>query len=197
MVKNVLIEKVNKLIATLFEDEKPVVQLAQYTLEDGTVIEYEALEVGKAVFAVTPEGNSPLADGSYMIDGKDVDVVGGLIESVEEKEKPAEDVVEEVIEVPMEEQIANLKSELELAKENAITTLKAEYEEKIVQLKADYETKIKTEKEKIKVELEKIITLSKESKVVQAPVEDKSEKVFYTKNDLIAMELEEKRKAKK
>jgi hypothetical protein len=46
-------------------------------------------------------------------------------------------------------------------------------------------------------EIEKVILLSKESKVVQAPVEDKSEKVFLTKNDLIAMDLEDKRKAKK
>lgn len=109
------------------------VELASATLVDGTIVEVEGeLEVGKALFVVTEEGNIQAPSGQHeTTDGYIITVdEAGIITAIEEKapeaEAPAEEVVVEEASFsndlvnsiasmiqPMVEDIKTLKSELE------------------------------------------------------------------------------------
>jgi len=109
------------------------VELASATLVDGTIVEVEGeLEVGKALFVVTEEGNIAAPAGQHeTTDGYIITVdEAGIITAIEEKapeaEAPAEEVVVEEASFsndlvnsianmiqPMVEDIKTLKSELE------------------------------------------------------------------------------------
>jgi len=108
----------------LNEQEETVgtkVELAQATLENGTVIEADSFEAGKEVFIVTEEEKVALPVGDYTLeDGKILKVEEeGIIASIEDA--TAEDVEEEMAEVGdwegMEKRIQNL--------EDAVADLKA------------------------------------------------------------------------
>lgn len=110
------------------------VELASATLVDGTIVEVEGeLEVGKALFVVTEEGNIAAPAGQHeTTDGYIITVdEAGIITAIEEKapEAPAEEVVVEeasqefssddilksvaAVIQPMVDDIKTLKSELE------------------------------------------------------------------------------------
>lgn len=202
MDKKLFKEKVNAVINSMFPEkeenteleqtatpteEETKIEMASYTLEDGRVIEYEALEVGNEIYVIPEEGDPMLLeDGNYTIDGKIVTMLEGKISEVVDVE-PEEEVAE-----PSEEMKTQLKSEIE-------TQLKAEYETKLEADKAaiveEYETKMKDEKEKIKAELTKLSEEAGKSIVTQAPVEEKNQKPL-TKKELILKEIDEKIKDK-
>lgn len=76
------------------------VELAEATLVDGTVVMVEGeLEVGKALFVVTEEGNIPAPEGQHeTVDGFIVSVdEAGIITAIEEKAPEAEAPAEEVV----------------------------------------------------------------------------------------------------
>ena len=106
----------------LEETVETKVELAQATLENGTVIEAESFEAGKEVFIVTEEEKVALPVGEYTLeDGKILKVEEeGVIASIEDA--TAEDVEEEMAEVAdwegMEKRIQNL--------EDAVADLKTE-----------------------------------------------------------------------
>lgn len=109
----------------LNEQEETVetkVELAQATLENGTVIEADSFEAGKEVFIITEEEKVALPVGEYTLDdGKILKVEEeGIIASIEDA--TAEDVEEEMAEVGdwegMEKRIQNL--------EDAVAALKAD-----------------------------------------------------------------------
>lgn len=66
-------------------------KLEQVTLEDGTVLEYDSLEIGKDISIVNGEEKAPAPDGDYkMPDGKMVNVIEGKIAEIKEIEVEVE-----------------------------------------------------------------------------------------------------------
>lgn len=207
--------RLDKILNVFLKDETPV-QLEQKTLEDGTVIEYESLEVGKPVMVIV-EGQdpAPLADGEYELDDQIMVIVEGKISEIkpkEEEEKPAEE------ETPVEQEVDNveaifnlekLKGLIDLSKDGfhtislSVSNGKIEwgniYSESFQELKEQIKLK-EEENNSLKIKFEEDLKILgqvvKETKVIQAPVE-KSDPKPLTKTDFIRMNLDEKRKEKK
>ena len=207
--------RLDKILNVFLKDETPV-QLEQKTLEDGTVIEYESLEVGKPVMVVV-EGQdpAPLADGEYSIEDQIIVIAEGKIAEIkpeEEEEKPAEE------EAPVEQAVDNveaifnlekLKGLIDLTKDGfhtislSVSNGKIEwgniYSESFQELKEQIKLK-EEENNSLKIKFEEDLKILgqvvKETKVIQAPVE-KSDPKPLTKTDFIRMNLDEKRKEKK
>lgn len=97
------------------------VQLAQATLENGTVIEAEEMAAGQEVFIVTEDERVPLPVGEYALeDGQMLKVEEeGIIASIGAAEEPAEEEVEaEEVEAAEEEEMSYAtKQELAEVKE--------------------------------------------------------------------------------
>ncbi len=207
--------RLDKILNVFLKDETPV-QLEQKTLEDGTVIEYESLEVGKPVMVIV-EGQdpAPLADGEYELDDQIMVIAEGKIAEIkpkEEEEKPAEE------EAPVEQAVDNveaifnlekLKGLIDLTKDGfhtislSVSNGKIEwgniYSESFQELKEQIKLK-EEENNSLKIKFEEDLKILgqvvKETKVIQAPVE-KSDPKPLTKTDFIRMNLDEKRKEKK
>jgi len=207
--------RLDKILNVFLKDETPV-QLEQKTLEDGTVIEYESLEVGKPVMVIV-EGQdpTPLADGEYELDDQIMVIAEGKIAEIkpkEEEEKPAEE------EAPVEQAVDNveaifnlekLKGLIDLTKDGfhtislSVSNGKIEwgnlYSESFQELKEQIKLK-EEENNSLKIKFEEDLKILgqvvKETKVIQAPVE-KSDPKPLTKTDFIRMNLDEKRKEKK
>lgn len=207
--------RLDKILNVFLKDETPV-SLEQKTLEDGTVIEYESLEVGKPVMVIV-EGQdpAPLADGEYELDDQIMVIVEGKISEIkpkEEEEKPAEE------EAPVEQAVDNveaifnlekLKGLIDLSKDGfhtislSVSNGKIEwgnlYSESFQELKEQIKLK-EEENNSLKIKFEEDLKILgqvvKETKVIQAPVE-KSDPKPLTKTDFIRMNLDEKRKEKK
>ena len=207
--------RLDKILNVFLKDETPV-QLEQKTLEEGTVIEYESLEVGKPVMVIV-EGQdpTPLADGEYELDDQIMVIAEGKIAEIkpeEEEEKPAEE------ETPVEQEVDNveaifnlekLKGLIDLSKDGfhtislSVSNGKIEwgnlYSESFQELKEQIKLK-EEENNSLKIKFEEDLKILgqvvKETKVIQAPVE-KSDPKPLTKTDFIRMNLDEKRKEKK
>ena len=207
--------RLDKILNVFLKDETPV-QLEQKTLEDGTVIEYESLEVGKPVMVIV-EGQdpAPLADGEYELDDQIMVIAEGKIAEIkpeEEEEEPAEG------EAPVEQAVDNveaifnlekLKGLIDLTKDGfhtislSVSNGKIEwgniYSESFQELKEQIKLK-EEENNSLKIKFEEDLKILgqvvKETKVIQAPVE-KSDPKPLTKTDFIRMNLDEKRKEKK
>ncbi len=207
--------RLDKILNVFLKDETPV-SLEQKTLEDGTVIEYESLEVGKPVMVVV-EGQdpAPLADGEYSIEDQIIVIAEGKIAEIkpeEEEEEPAEG------EAPVEQAVDNveaifnlekLKGLIDLTKDGfhtislSVSNGKIEwgniYSESFQELKEQIKLK-EEENNSLKIKFEEDLKILgqvvKETKVIQAPVE-KSDPKPLTKTDFIRMNLDEKRKEKK
>lgn len=207
--------RLDKILNVFLKDETPV-QLEQKTLEDGTVIEYESLEVGKPVMVIV-EGQdpAPLADGEYELDDQIMVIAEGKIAEIkpkEEEEKPAEE------EAPVEQAVDNVEAIFNLEKLKALIDLTKDgfhtislsvsngkiewgniYSESFQELKEQIKLK-EEENNSLKIKFEEDLKILgqvvKETKVIQAPVE-KSDPKPLTKTDFIRMNLDEKRKERK
>lgn len=146
---------------------------AETEAEDGTLFVYEgSLEVGTNVYTPNEEGELvPVADGTYKVDGKTVEVKDGTIAEV--KEETVEEVVEEVEEVftetPAEEPAKEEKFE-ETPAEEVKTSVEDELHARIAELEAEL-----AEKDARIAELE--AELVKANEPAEEPVEDKFSKV--------------------
>ena len=87
------------------EAEEVVVKFEEAPLMDGSIISFEMLEVGQAVFVVTEDGEQvPATEGTLQLGGElegvsiVLDAEGMILEVIDERsgeEAPAEEVVEE------------------------------------------------------------------------------------------------------
>ena len=92
-------KKVLDLISEMKESfsKKEKMKFDQATLTDGTVIEYEALEVGQAVFVVAEGEMIPAPEGTHSLSGElegvsiIVDANGVITEIVDERQASAEE----------------------------------------------------------------------------------------------------------
>ena len=142
---------------------------AETEAEDGTLFVYEgSLEVGTNVYTPNEEGELvPVADGTYKVDGKTVEVKDGTIAEVKE-----ETVVEEVEEVftETEEEPAKEEEFEEEPAEEVKTTVEDELHARIAELEAEL-----AEKDARIAELE--AELVKANEPAEEPVEEKFSKV--------------------
>ena len=191
MKKVDLIKKINEFLSSVFESDSKAVELKQFTLEDGTIVEYENLEVGTAIFTVVEEVQTVLPDGEYVIANMKVTILEGVIS--EAVEIPTEEVV------PVEPTLS--KEELsKQMKDDMAVTLKAEYDLKLEEAKTvlekEYKDKFDAEKERIKLELEKLSKEVQKSSLVQAPIEIETKTVPLTLKEVMLKEIDEKLKDK-
>ena len=105
MKANDMLNQVKELLGMEVEAEK--VELAQMTLENGTVIEAEAFEAGAEVFIVTEDERVALPVGEYELEDGNVLVVTeeGIIAEIKSAEAEAEEAAEEEVEAEEEEKV--------------------------------------------------------------------------------------------
>ena len=91
-----MIEKIKDLLGIeLSSQEAEAIELAQTTLENGTIIEYESLEAGSPVFIVTEDEKIALPAGEYTLEDGRILLVVDEGEISEVKEATEEDQAEE------------------------------------------------------------------------------------------------------
>tara|TARA_R110002167_G_scaffold63532_4_gene179414 strand:+ start:1026 stop:1670 length:645 start_codon:yes stop_codon:yes gene_type:complete len=106
-----ILKRIVTELSTTAEAEVKEVNLAQETLENGTVLEADSFEPASEVFIVTDEERIALPVGEYILsDGRVLVIVEeGIIEEVkagQEVEEPSE-AVDEVVEEVVEEELTD------------------------------------------------------------------------------------------
>ena len=156
-----MLNKVKELVGVELKEEVQEVELAQATLENGTVIESETFEVGSEVFIVTDDEKVALPVGEYTLeDGEQLKVEEeGVIAAIGKPEEPAEEEASEELEEEKEEMGYATKEELAEVK-SMIEEIKAMIKDKEeMSEEVEEETTEQTDKEelsKVEVELEKV-----------------------------------------
>lgn len=204
-------ENLDKVLNVFLGEEasEATVELAEKTLEDGTVIQYENLEPGTPVMKVVEgEDPVPMDDGEYKISDTEILVV---VEGVVSEVKPVEEEMpeEETAETEMEKtentasDIFNLdvlKQKIDFEKDGfhsiefsisngAIewgNILSQSYQEMSKQLAAK-EQELKQAKVEFENQLEVLGKTIKETKVKQAPVEAKTQPTTWRERKLEAI----------
>lgn len=144
-----LMTKLRVMLGASTEEVVEVVEtkMASAELVDGTQVEVDGeLEVGKVLSVVTEEGLIPAPNSIHeTTDGTLITVgEGGLIESIEEKEAEATEVVEDTeteVEVSLEEEVPTLEEEEAETADllSSIAELLAPYTEQITELQKQVE----------------------------------------------------------
>lgn len=196
---DLITEKFKVLLATIFPVEEAVeiiaeetveldvevpevveIKLEEATLEDGTIVSYENLEVGSIINVVNEDGTlTPIADGEWVINDVEVSTVDG---AVVEAEAEVEVITEPVV---MEEEVPEVVEPTEDDIEKLI-------EGKVEEVKLAYESKMAAQKAEFDAQIEALGLKFKETTIIQAPVE--VEKVPLTYKERLSVELAEKRK---
>lgn len=141
-IKNIVGEKVN------LSEEK--IEMAEITLENGTILVAESFEAGKSVFIKTEDEQIALPIGEYELEEGKILVVTeeGLIDSI--KEAAEEEVVEEEL---SEESNDEVETELEEEeKEEMKYVTKEEFASAVEEIKAMIDEKF-GDKEEMKEEV--------------------------------------------
>ena len=155
-----MIEKIKDLLGIeLSSQEAEAIELAQTTLENGAIIEYESLEAGSPVFIVTEDEKIALPAGEYTLEDGRILLVVDEGEISEVKEATEEDQAEEEeqdVEASQDEEMGYVsKDEFDALKKD-IENLMKEHDDKIKKLEEHNEKKAKDELSKIEVESEPV-----------------------------------------
>jgi hypothetical protein len=136
-IKNIVGEKVN------LSEEK--IEMAEITLENGTVLVAESFEAGKSVFIKTDDEQIALPVGEYKLEEGKVLVVSeeGLIDSI--KEAAEEEVAEEELSEESEEVKETELEEEEKEEMNYVT--KEEFTSAVEEIKAMIDEKLGNKEE--------------------------------------------------
>jgi len=130
------------------------INLAQMTLDNGTIIEAESFEAGQSVFIVTDDERVALPIGEYKLENGQSLIVEeeGIIASITEAEAPAEEVVveaeDEIIETEVPEEVASEVEAIVEAVVEVIAPAIEEVKEELKKLKKKFEDALPTEEEK-------------------------------------------------
>ena len=157
------------------------------------VYDGENLEVGKEVFVEGDEGLVPAKSGLYTYNNEIIEVEGGVVKTISEKEveqpteepvKPVEEQMEEQPkEEPMEEQPNETPIEEPIVEGPSIEELNAIIEEQksvIEGLKSEIET-IKAENEELKKKLEEPAAQPAEEDFKNQKPKEKEKKIDFSK----------------
>lgn len=128
-----ILNRVYDIVMGKETEEAVAVELAQIKTEDGqATMEADAFEVGQAVFVVTEEGNIPVPQGEYLLEGGikvKVDEQGVIVEiETEGEEVEAKNDIEKEETGMMEEDMMG-KDKMEAKMPKKIIKTKTEMEE--------------------------------------------------------------------
>lgn len=120
-----ILSKAKELLSVEVKAEEVAVELAQATLENGTVIEAEEMVAGKEVFIVTEDEKVALPVGDYKLEDGQALIVEeeGIIASIGEASE--EEVEAEEVETELEEE----KEEMEYATKAELSEIREMVEE--------------------------------------------------------------------
>lgn len=109
MKANEILNKIKNIVGEKVELSEEKIEMAEITLENGTVLVAESFEAGKSVFIKTDDEEIALPVGEYKLEEGKVLVVSeeGLIDSIKEateEEVAEEELSEEVKETELEEE---------------------------------------------------------------------------------------------
>ena len=165
----------------LLKLKRALLNLGEISTNEGLLIyDGDNLEVGKEVFVEGEEGLTPANDGLYTYNNEIIEVEGGVVKTISEKEveQPIEEVVEEVVETveekpteptePMEPTIEELKTLIEEQK-TMIENLKSENEN------------LKSEIEELKKKLEEPLADPAEEQFKNEKPIEKETKIDFSK----------------
>ena len=177
----------------LLKLKRALLNLGEISTNEGLLIyDGENLEVGKEVFVEGDEGLVPAKSGLYTYNNEIIEVEGGVVKTISEKEveQPTEEVVEEVVESkeqpkeePMEEQPNETPIEEPIVEGPTVEELQTIIDEQkamIEELKAEIET-IKVENEELKKKLEEPAAQSAEEDFKNQKPNEKEKKIDFSK----------------
>ncbi len=157
-------------------------------LEDGTIIEYEELVVGKEVMVINEDGTKvPLVDGTYKtVDGIQFEILQGVVSVVAEPSADAPVVEEEMSEPQTSTEKTNISKIVESVVKETVFS-KEEINEKFSAIeKSSLEIieKLKLENDSLKKEIETLKEFTKETfSVVEKIASQPTEKTSIEKKD--------------
>ena len=178
----------------LLKLKRALLNLGEISTNEGLLIyDGENLEVGKEVFVEGDEGLVPAKSGLYTYNNEIIEVEGGVVKTISEKEveqpteepvKPVEEQMEEQPkEEPMEEQPNETPIEEPIVEGPSIEELNAIIEEQksvIEGLKSEIET-IKAENEELKKKLEEPAAQPAEEDFKNQKPNEKEKKIDFSK----------------
>jgi len=164
MKANEILNKIKNIVGEKVELSEEKIEMAEITLENGTVLVAESFEAGKSVFIKTDDEQIALPIGEYELEEGKILVVSeeGLIDSIKEA---AEEAVEE--EELSEESNEEVETELEEEeKEEMEYVTKEEFKSAVEEIKGMIEKMGNKDKEEMK---EEVIEDTKEELSAVAP----------------------------
>ena len=163
MKANEILNKIKNIVGEKVELSEEKIEMAEITLENGTVLVAESFEAGKSVFIKTDDEQIALPIGEYELEEGKILVVTeeGLIDSIKEA---AEEAVEEE-ELSEESEEVNETELEEEEKEEMNYVTKEEFTSAVEEIKARIEEKLGN-KEEMK---EEVIAEEKEELSAVAP----------------------------
>ena len=194
--QDIFLNKSNMIFSKdkLLKLKRALLNLGEISTNEGLLIyDGENLEVGKEVFVEGDEGLVPAKDGLYTYNNEIIEVEGGVVKTISEKEvdQPTEEVVEEVVEEqvetveeqPTEQPTEETPTEEPIVEGPSIDELQAIIDEQkamIEQLKAEIEG-LKTENEDLKKKLEEPAAQSAEEDFKNQKPNENEKKIDFSK----------------
>ena len=174
----------------LLKLKRALLNLGEISTNEGLLIyDGENLEVGKEVFVEGDEGLVPAKDGLYTYNNEIIEVEGGVVKTISEKEveQPTEEVVEEVVEEQMEEQPTEQPMETPIEEPivegptvDELNEIINEQKAMIENLKSEIEG-LKTENEDLKKKLEEPAAQPAEEDFKNQKPNEKEKKIDFSK----------------
>ena len=150
MKANEILNKIKNIVGEKVELSEEKIEMAEITLENGTVLVAEKFEAGESIFIKTEDEQIALPVGEYELEDKTILVVTeeGLIDSIKEAAKEAEE--EELSEESNEEVETELEEE---EKEKMEYVTKEEFKSAVEEIKGMIEKMGYKDKEEMKEEV--------------------------------------------
>ena len=145
MKANEILNKIKNIVGEKVELSEEKIEMAEITLENGTVLVAESFEAGKSIFIKTDDEQIALPIGEYELEEGKILVVTeeGLIDSI--KEAAEEEVVEEELSEESEEVKETELEEEEKEEMNYVT--KEEFTSAVEEIKAMIDEKLGNKEE--------------------------------------------------
>ena len=167
MKANEILNKIKNIVGEKVELSEEKIEMAEITLENGTVLVAEKFEAGESIFIKTEDEQIALPVGEYELEDKTILVVTeeGLIDSIKEA---AEEAVEE--EELSEESNEEVETELEEEEKKEMEYVtKEEFKSAVEEIKAMIEKMGNKDKEEMKEEVIEEVKEEKEELSAVAP----------------------------
>ncbi len=166
MKANEILNKIKNIVGEKVELSEEKIEMAEITLENGTVLVAEKFEAGESIFIKTEDEQIALPIGEYKLEEGKVLVVSeeGLIDSIKEA---AEEAVEEELSEESNEEVETELEEEE--KEEMEYVTKEEFKSAVEEIKGMIEKMGYKDKEEMKEEVIEEVKEEKEELSAVAP----------------------------